>query len=96
MRVGTLERKSKSLDTASYQRFYTNKGGIFDAMKMKMNFLMEKTFIIQHDGGKTHSMLNAEAILEAARSTNGWSFPMDRQPGQSPDLNILDLGFFIP
>ena len=32
--------------------------------------------------------------LQNAGSVNGWRFRMKTQPAQSPDLNILDLGFF--
>jgi len=33
-------------------------------------------------------------VVAAARMEGGWSIQLKNQPPNSPDLNILDLGFF--
>ena len=37
---------------------------------------------------------NVVEEIQAFGSTDGWQIIVDTQPAQSPDLNILDLGFF--
>lgn len=91
---GTLEYKGISLTADIYREFFTMEGGIFDSIKEKMPWLRGTHVFIQHDGAKPHTGLNNEALIAEAGSTDGWSFVMDRQPAQSPDLNILDLGLF--
>ncbi len=48
---------------------------------------------IQQDNAKPHVYAHDAAIAEAGH-TDGWSIDMKQQPAQSPDLNVLDLGFF--
>ncbi|RQM20584.1 hypothetical protein B5M09_012566 [Aphanomyces astaci] len=51
-----------------------------------------KRVILQHDNATPHrSITDAEL---ASVSTGGLTFVMRRQPPNSPDLNVLDLGFF--
>lgn len=49
---------------------------------------------IQQDNAKTHIDVNDPAFVEAAQS-DGWDIRMTCQPPNSPDLNVLDLGFFV-
>jgi hypothetical protein len=49
---------------------------------------------VQHDGAKPHNGLGNLAALTAAGLADGWNIKFTTQPVQSPDLNILDLGFF--
>ena len=49
--------------------------------------------IIQEDNAKPHKASIRDAIKEAAAS-NGWNISVTTQPPNSPDLNVLDLGFF--
>jgi hypothetical protein len=48
---------------------------------------------IQQDNAKPHTnAMDAEIEREGCR--DGWTIEMKRQPANSPDLNVLDLGFF--
>lgn len=48
---------------------------------------------IQQDNAKTHVAVNDEAFVAAAQA-DGWDIRLTCQPPNSPDLNVLDLGFF--
>lgn len=52
-----------------------------------------KTIFIQQDNAKTHVTINDEEFQVAA-SQLGLDIHLMCQPANSPDLNILDLGFF--
>jgi hypothetical protein len=73
---------------------FTTEGGVLDSIKEKMPWLSTKIVKIQHDGAKPHSGHNNETVIANLGSTNGWRFQFKRQPAQSPDLNVLDLGLF--
>lgn len=92
--AGTLEPKPRSLTAEYYRELFTRPGGVLDAIKEKMHFRRHIPIIIQHDGASPHTGHDNEALIALAGSTGGWTFAFKRQPAQSPDLNILDLGFF--
>jgi hypothetical protein len=92
--AGTMEMKGKSMDADFYYDLFTNNGGVFQSIKEKMPWLGEKIVYIQQDGAKPHTGKGVIERVEAAGSVDGWRFSMKTQPAQSPDLNILDLGFF--
>ncbi|ETV81956.1 hypothetical protein H257_05495 [Aphanomyces astaci] len=48
--------------------------------------------ITKHDNATPHGSIDVGTL--AAVSTDGWTFVVRRQPPNSPDLNVLDLGFF--
>jgi hypothetical protein len=52
-----------------------------------------KTIFIQHDNARTHVPVNDEDFARAAAQT-GFNIHLINQPPNSPDMNILDLGFF--
>ena len=91
---GTLEYKSYNLNAETYMEFFTRDDGIFDRIKEKMPWLRGHEVKIQHDGATPHKGFDNEEVIAAAGGGHGWTFVFDRQPAQSPDLNILDLGFF--
>lgn len=49
---------------------------------------------VQHDGAKPHNGMGNLVVLTAAGLAHGWNIRFTTQPAQSPDLSILDLGFF--
>ena len=49
---------------------------------------------VQHDGAKPHNGMGNLVVLTAAGLAHGWNIKFITQPAQSPDLSILDLGFF--
>lgn len=48
---------------------------------------------IQQDNASPHVEANDAEVLAAGRE-DGWRIIIDCQPAQSPDLNVLDLGYF--
>ena len=48
---------------------------------------------IQQDNARTHIDVNDPAFVQAAQA-DGWDIRLTCQPPNSPDLNVLDLGFF--
>ena len=52
-----------------------------------------KCIWIQQDNARPHISPNDAEFIQAA-NTNGFNMHLIIQPPQSPDLNVLDLGFF--
>lgn len=92
--AGTPEVKTCNVTSEFYQNLFTMQGGVLDKIKHRMPWLRGRRVKIQHDGARPHTGKDAEALIAAAGSVGGWEFVFKRQPAQSPDLNILDLGFF--
>ncbi|CAN0091331.1 unnamed protein product, partial [Heterosigma akashiwo] len=53
-----------------------------------------KVLYLQDDGAGAHGKLAEDPEFLAACTADGFHFVLRRQPSQSPDLNVLDLGFF--
>lgn len=49
--------------------------------------------IIQQDNAKPHVSPDAPDVVQAG-TADGWDISLSFQPANSPDLNVLDLGFF--
>ncbi|GJN24769.1 hypothetical protein PR202_gb12531 [Eleusine coracana subsp. coracana] len=54
---------------------------------------MDKPIYIVQDNAPSHVHVDDPAFCEAAQQ-GGWDIRLKCQPSNSPDLNILDLGFF--
>jgi hypothetical protein len=52
-----------------------------------------KTIWIQQDNAPTHVLVNDEQFAHAVAQT-GLDIRLMNQPANSPDMNVLDLGFF--
>lgn len=52
-----------------------------------------RTVYIQQDNAKPH-LTNNDSALQEELVKEGWSLQLKSQPPNSPDLNVLDLGFF--
>ncbi len=72
-----------------YHQFFLDK--VIPAVKNKMPDNAQNV-IFQHDNATPHGSITT-ALLEGV-STDGWCFAVKPQPPNSPDLNVLDLGFF--
>ncbi|XP_074276905.1 uncharacterized protein LOC141600560 [Silene latifolia] len=66
---------------------------VIPAIKQKWPVSASKEIYIQQDNAKPHINGKDKDFLEAATS-DGFNIKLTQQPAQSPDLNILDLGFF--
>ncbi|XP_074314843.1 uncharacterized protein LOC141651013 [Silene latifolia] len=68
-------------------------GKVLPEIKRKWPENASKTIYIQQDNARPH-INNSDADFRAAASSNGWNIQLVQQPPNSPDLNVLDLGFF--
>ncbi|VFQ74328.1 unnamed protein product [Cuscuta campestris] len=66
---------------------------VLPAIKEKVPEAITKHIIIQQDNAKPHIDVNDPEFVQAANA-DGYSIELTCQPPNSPDLNILDLGFF--
>jgi hypothetical protein len=93
-KAGTVEQKSTTMDSAKYFEIVTKEGGLLDSVKRNMPWLKGKDIIVQHDGAPPHTGKGNEEKLKEVGIKDGWNIKFVTQPAQSPDTNILDLGFF--
>ncbi|RHZ10534.1 hypothetical protein DYB37_012778, partial [Aphanomyces astaci] len=87
--AGTMVTKLVNVDAAVYRDFVINK--VVPAIKASFPSATKRV-LLQHDNATPHGSIT-DAVLESV-STDGWTFKMRKQPPNSPDLNVLDLGFF--
>ncbi|KAF0707200.1 hypothetical protein AaE_013728, partial [Aphanomyces astaci] len=91
--AGTYETKSINVTKDVYRSFLVGK--VLPAIVAKWP-CDEKIVKLQHDNACAHvtpSDIQLTAIL-AAYKDHGWSISLELQPPNSPDTNILDLGYF--
>jgi len=89
---GTLETKSVIVNREVMRQFLIEK--VIPAIKSKwpQDAALE-TIFIQQDNARTHVSPNDPAFLQAVAAT-GLDIRLMQQPPDSPDMNVLDLGFF--
>ena len=89
---GTLETKSVIVNREVMRQFLIEK--VIPAIKSKwpQDAALE-TIFIQQDNARTHVSPNDPAFLQAVAAT-GLDIRLMQQPPNSPDMNVLDLGFF--
>ncbi|XP_074301124.1 uncharacterized protein LOC141632478 [Silene latifolia] len=68
-------------------------GVVLPEIKRKWPANASKNIFIQQDNARSHISNNDPDFREAA-SSDGWNIQLVQQPPNSPDLNVLDLGFF--
>lgn len=89
--AGTLVLKSRPANRDTYKQLLMEE--VLPAVKSKWPHWSEKHVILQHDNATPHRSMVDDAFVRAA--TEGeWRVSLEFQPPQSPDLNVLDLGFF--
>ncbi|XP_042065382.1 uncharacterized protein LOC121808885 [Salvia splendens] len=66
---------------------------IIPAIKAKWPANASKKIFIQQDNVKPH-LRAADQLFETLASTDGFEFHLISQPPNSPDTNVLDLGYF--
>lgn len=95
--AGTLELKPVSVDSQRYKEYILEQ--VMPAIKRvwSQKRWTEAFVSIQHNNAPVHFNQNDNQWIEYAHESanNGrWTFNIRPQPPNSPDLNILDLGFF--
>jgi len=91
--VGVMVTKAMTSVTKEIsQQFLINK--VLPAIKEKWPAEERgMPIFIQQNNARTHVAVNDPAFVEAAQA-DGWDIRLTCQPPNSPDLNVLDLGFF--
>lgn len=87
--AGTLELKPVEVNKETYRAMLVNH--VLPAIKSVWPGGRE--VVIQQDNAKPHISPDDPDFVRAA-TVDGWSISLDCQPAQSPDFNVLDLGFF--
>ncbi|KAI3940898.1 hypothetical protein MKW98_008270, partial [Papaver atlanticum] len=90
--AGTMETKAMKFVTKEIIRNYMI-NELLLAIVEKWPFTTYKTVIVQQDNARPHVHENDEKFMQAVRS-HGVDIRLLSQPPNSPDLNVLDLGFF--
>ncbi|RLN33604.1 hypothetical protein C2845_PM03G27170 [Panicum miliaceum] len=89
---GTLETKSIIVNKDVMRQYLIEK--VIPAIEDKWpQEDRDKTIFIQQDNARTHVLPNDPAFLEAVART-GLDIRLMQQSANSPDMNVLDLGFF--
>ncbi|XP_074292443.1 uncharacterized protein LOC141619316 [Silene latifolia] len=90
--AGALETKSiPSITKQVVKKMLISK--IIPAIKSKWPASASKNISIQQDNAKPHIKCTDHDFLNAA-TTDGFNISLNQQTPNSPDLNVLDLGFF--
>ena len=84
----------RTINSEYYDELFTMDGGVLDAIKDYFTPLDHRTIRIQQDGARPHTGGDVVNRIQQYGSTGEWKIIVETQPAQSPDLNILDLGFF--
>lgn len=90
---GTLETKPiESVNAKEVEKMLVEK--VLPSIREKFPVSSKKLPIfIQQDNAKPHSYTNNEDFVSEC-SKDGWDIRVKAQPPNSPDFNVLDLGFF--
>ena len=89
---GILETKPiENINSAEHQKMMES--NIIPAIKLKWP-TQDETVWIHQDNAKPHSQEEDKRIEEIAAADEGCQIKIKRQPPNSPDLNVLDLGVF--
>lgn len=89
--AGTMETKSVNVDKNIYREYLVTK--IIPAIKKKFPFQRNKPVLIQQDNARPHVSPTDPELLQSI-AASGKNIQLVCQPPNSPDFNVLDLGFF--
>lgn len=90
--AGTLVVHKVNVDRAEYRNMLID--NLIPAIKRKVSqWMRRRELVIQQDGAEAHVAVNDPAIVEACRAGR-WNIRLAKQPANSPDLNVHDMGFF--
>lgn len=88
---GTLVTKTVDvINTAESRRMLIEK--VIPAIHQRFP-RSNKVVYVQQDNAKPHCSFNDKDVVTAG-CKNGWTIQLVNQPANSPDFNVLDLGFF--
>jgi hypothetical protein len=89
-----METKPIKVTYAVYLQYFLS--NVIPAIKMKWprNHEAGIRICIQHDNAPSHFSHDEPSWRRLVESDNNWRFELREQPPNSPDTNVLDLGFF--
>ena len=90
--AGTLEWKPVSVTTVTYTKMLRDK--VILAIHDKFPHEVTPLITIQHNNAPPHKAMDDKEVEEHAMQEHGLNVVMEFQPSNSPDTNVLDLGFF--
>ncbi|CAM9818196.1 unnamed protein product [Choristocarpus tenellus] len=86
---GTKELVPMAVERETYKKPMIK--GVIPAIKFYRPRLEGQTIFVQEDRAKLHTN---RGIMEVIEEATGEDIVIETQPANSPDLNIIDLGFF--
>ncbi|KAE8999534.1 hypothetical protein PR003_g21400 [Phytophthora rubi] len=88
---GAPVTKSVSVTRVLYRKLLVDK--VLPAIRAKLPVRRGTIVFVQQDNAGPH-VCEDDTELETAGKVDGWKIKMRCQPPRSPELNVLDLGFF--
>ncbi|ETV71867.1 hypothetical protein H257_13000 [Aphanomyces astaci] len=89
--AGTMELRPVNVTRPVYKKMLID--NVIPAIKALWPADCSKTVFIQQDNARLHVPPSDADIIKACTS-DGWAMKLKYQPPNSPDMNVLDLGFF--
>ncbi|ETW03763.1 hypothetical protein H310_05130 [Aphanomyces invadans] len=87
--AGTIVATLVNIDATVYRNYVVAQ--VIPTIKAKFP-TSNKRIVLQHDNETPHGGVTNEDLVSS--STDAWTFVVRSQLPNSPDLNVLDLGFF--
>lgn len=91
---GDVYQKDCTVTASWYRNCMVGDGGIMEKIADKMEDLGYRTVTVQHDGAPGHTGEDNMAVFEEEGAYFIPHISVITQPSNSPDMNVLDLGFF--
>ncbi|KAE9024575.1 hypothetical protein PR001_g12645 [Phytophthora rubi] len=88
---GAIVTKCVNMTRSVYVKMLKTK--VLPAIRTKWPGGKRRVIFIQQDNASPH-VLEKDEEIAAAGKEDGWDIRMKCQPARSPDMNVLDLGFF--
>lgn len=89
--AGTLEMKPLTVNREIYRSFLTEK--VYPAIRSKLPVTHKSNVVVQQDNARPHVNVNDREVSAKGREGD-WNINLTSQPANSPDFNVLDLGYF--
>ena len=89
--AGTMEKKSIAVDRDVVRMMLVD--NVIPAIREKFPNTHKKMLFIQQDNATPHVPFS-DGRMRYHLKKDGWNMKLVQQPANSPDYNVLDLGFF--
>jgi hypothetical protein len=91
---GTMETKPVNVTYDVYVTYFVEK--VIPAIKLSFprGHVPVQEVLVQHDNAPSHFRSDEPQWVAAVQDKRNWDLKLTEQPPNSPDTNVLDLGFF--